>query len=274
MAAVTAAAIGAAATVASVAASATSKSGSKAPRAPRFDVSYQRGINTQIQQLPRMLESEAQAREQYDPRFLEQTLRQNERTAGETARQQLAIAGEYSPQLIEQNKELLTMADPFALDIRNDMGRQVRDELAAGAGLSDEDKRRVRGSTYESLVNRGVEEGGVGAVTEALAMLNEGERKYQQRLSNASSYLSQPNVAQLSGGLRMGYTPMPEPQSFRYFNPDVGQQAVRSSDQNYSTQADIYRTQAAQPNPWVQGLGMIGGAGLNIAANSGLFKKI
>lgn len=262
MAATTAAIVGTAATVASTAYAASQKPG--APKQPNFSKSYAKGVQAQIAWQPALIAKEMAMRQQYDSQMIDQSLANTEKSATALATQRLDLNDALGARQIAQDRSLLQLADPNALAIRDTMGANAASDLALGHSIGAADVNRTQQSVRNAQLARGrLDMGDSAAVEEALAMRDEGNRLYQQRLGNAMAYLSTPQPSQLAP--HVAYTPGAEPGGFRYMDPSGGQSGVNFASQNYATSANVFATQASQPNPWVQGLGALGGIALNYA---------
>ena len=186
-----------------------------------------------------------------------------QRQAADTLAQvALDVQREYGGEFSQLAKENLKATDPDRYAAQEELRRQMLAELQAGRDLTDQQSRNVEQSVRGAQSARGNVLGPANIAQEALAKFDVGEKLRQQRLANVQSYMhGAPMVSQFSQlqGAQQGAAPfMPQPmQSGLGVNPNAGAQAMQFAAQNYGTQV---RGMANQSNPWMTGLGFVGGA--------------
>ena len=182
----------------------------------------------------------------------------------------LALDQKYGTDYIAQRLKELEASDPTGFALRKSMGSAVADELAQGYQLAPGMRSEVEQATRAAQAARGNVLGAAPAAAEAMETGNAGYRLFQQRLANASSFLSGTTpVAQFGqiAGAQQGATPVMTPaiQSGAGLNPNAGTQGAQFAQQVYGTQAGLYNTQLAN-NPWASFFGRVGGLGTGVAA--------
>ena len=184
------------------------------------------------------------------------------RAARGLAQHALDVQREFSREFALLAEENLKATDPDRYAAQEELGRQMLSELLAGRDLTDQQSRNVEQSVRRAQSARGNVLGPANIAQESLAKFDVGEKLRQQRLANVQSYMhGAPMVSQFSQlqGAQQGAAPfMPQPmQSGLGVNPNAGAQAMQFAAQNYGTQV---RGMANQSNPWMTGLGFVGGA--------------
>ena len=174
----------------------------------------------------------------------------------------LDIQGEYGPQFAAQQKEQLLATDPDRYAAQEQLGQQMLSELQAGRELTDQQRQNVEQGVRGAQVARGNVYGPANVAQEALAKFDVGEKLRQQRMGNVQSYLQGMPIAAQFGqlqGAQQGAAPfMPQQlQPGIGVNPNAGAQGMQFASQNYGT---YVRGMANQSNPWMTGLGFVGGA--------------
>lgn len=194
------------------------------------------------------------------------------------ARTQLDLNKKYASEYVDTAKDQLQKLDPSGYALREELGRSLATELAAGTGLTPEEERQVTQSVRGAQVARGNIYGGAPIAQEAIARYGAGVQRQQQRMANVQSYLGlNPIVAQAGGlsALQQGatpYSPTPIPTGVN-INPAAGQIGTNFALGVYGNQtsqynalldynASIYNTQtqyAADNSPlnWITGIGGI-----------------
>jgi len=192
------------------------------------------------------------------------------------ARTQLDLNKKYASEYVDTAKNQLQKLDPSGYALREELGKSLATELAAGTGLTPEEERQVTQSVRGAQVARGNIYGGAPIAQEAIARYGAGVQRQQQRMANVQSYLGlNPIVAQAGGlsALQQGatpYSPTPIPTGVNV-NPAAGQIGTNFALGVYGNQtsqynalldynASIYNTQtqyAAQNSPlnWITGVG-------------------
>lgn len=193
--------------------------------------------------------------------------------ADTNARAQLDLAKKYSSEFVTEAKNQLRNLDPTAYDLREQLGKSLADELAAGQSLTPEEERQVTQSVRGAQVARGNIYGGAPIAQEAISRYGAGVARQQQRTANVQSYLGlNPIVAQAGGlsALQQGAVPMrqtPIPQGVN-INPNAGQLGTQfalgvfdNQTRQYGAQLDYMSStyaaqqQFASPLAWIKGIG-------------------
>ena len=258
MAVATATAIAAASLAASVAGTvvgATSGGGS-APRPPNYAKQIMKGNAAEQAVLPDKLRSELAARQQFDLPALLQSLGYMDVSNNAIQEQRLSAAEAFAPREIQQRKALVDMADPGKLEARDEVGRMVLEELKKGRDLTTAQSQSLRDTVRGRQVSSGITDGSMPVMEEGLAMERYKDEMRSRRLSEAGSFLAMPSLAEMSSGMPTGYNPMSNSDSFRLYNPNVGQSAADYASRNYATQTNA----PDRANGWMQGLGVVAGA--------------
>lgn len=185
-----------------------------------------------------------------------------EESARRMAQVALDIQSEYGPQFAAQQKEQLLATDPDRYAAQEQLGQQMLSELQAGRELTDQQRQNVEHGVRGAQVARGNVFGPANVAQEALAKFDVGEKLRQQRIGNVQSYLQGMPIAAQFGqlqGAQQGAAPfMPQQlQPGLGVNPNAGAQGMQFASQNYGT---YVRGMANQSNPWMTGLGFVGGA--------------
>jgi hypothetical protein len=222
-----------------------------------------------IGDLPAQVNAEISARGQFDQAAQDQRIALMGQSAPQLAAQALQVSQTFGPAFIAQQRAAANLIDPNAVALRDAIGSQVLGELAKGRDLTSQQQTNALNDIRGAQVARGNTEGSGALLDEALNMGSVRERMFQQRLQNAAGYFGLPRTQDITQGLQTGYAPLP-PDSFRLLNQNAGLAGVSAGASDYGAQANMYNTQAnifAQtPNPWVQGLGMVGGVAGGYAA--------
>jgi hypothetical protein len=192
------------------------------------------------------------------------------------AANQLALNKKYAAEYVDAAKDQLQKLDPSGYALREELGRTLQSELAAGTGLTSEEERQVTQSVRGAQVARGNIYGGAPIAQEAIARYGAGVQRQQQRMANVQSYLGLNPIVQQAGGLsalQQGATPFmqtPIPQGVNV-NPAAGQVGTQFALGVYGNQTSQYnslldynaRTYASQmsyaqansPLNWITGVG-------------------
>lgn len=260
-----------------------------APAAPDYATANREGILTDIETLPirRMVDNAARLgtsgsfqldgeTHQFDFAGLgDAQLAENQAAidrsgAFATAQNLLDIQGEFGSQFLEQSREQLKASDPIGFALRETLGQQVSDDLALGGQVSESEQDRISQSVLNAQTSRGNVRGVAPAVQEVLAQDQFSRGLKQQRQGNAAAFLSGTTPVSQFGqlqGAQGGAAPFATPgmQGAFGINQGAGQAAAAFAQQSFGTQANIYDTQSqfasSQGNPWMQGLGLMGGLG-------------
>lgn len=186
-------------------------------------------------------------------------------TADMQAQDLLAMQEQYGTRFLETSRDQLKASDPIGFAIRENMGTQVRDQLAMKGAATDDELRSVQQRVRANQARIGNTMGVAAGVQEVMGQTQYQQQRHQQRLANAGAFLSGTTPLSQFGQLRTAqagaapYAPLQVNTIGQ--NQGAGAQAANFAQQKYGTQANIYQTQANQPNPWMQGLGMVAGLG-------------
>jgi len=193
------------------------------------------------------------------------------------AKAQLDLETKYGPEAIRLKLQELELADPEGFALRKRMGQDVLGDLEQGTKLNAETQAQVTEAERAGQALRGNILGQSAGAAEALGVGEAGLRLYQQRLANASAFLSgstpQSQFTQISGAQQgaVAFNPV-APQQGAITNPQAG-----SAGAQYALGATGLNQQAAEYNqaPWQAFLGQLSGAGTGVAAGSawGLINK-
>ncbi|NDC55449.1 MAG: hypothetical protein EBZ69_01280 [Alphaproteobacteria bacterium] len=190
---------------------------------------------------------------------------------------QIDLGKKYSSEVVSEARRQLQELDPSGFALREQFGRILQDELAAGSELTPDEQRQVSQSVRGAQVARGNIYGGAPIAQEAIARYNVGEQKQQQRMANVQSYLGLNPIVQQAGGLSslqqgpVAYQPTPVPQGVN-INPMAGQIGTNFALGVYGNQTSQYNaqldyqastyasSQQNSPLKWITGIGQtIGG---------------
>lgn len=266
----TAAVIGATAAVAGTVASFTQGGPGDAPQ---FSAKVARKIlEDEIELLPRRAEAEVATREALDPRLAQLQADIARDISPQQVQTILDIQTEFGPQFAELARQIQRDVDPDATAIRDELGRGVLNELRSGRELTAEQRRESQQASRAAQASRGNIFGNAAILEEALDVTSAGERRLQQRQANAAAFLSgqQPinQFASLSGAGQIAPIPFPTGAL-----PGSGLQATGSfgdafglAQQGFANNIASFSAGANAPNPWMEGLGTIAGAGFSLAA--------
>ena len=111
-------------------------------------------------------------------------------SADAVAASQLASQEKYGLGFVEQRLKELQASDPIGFKMREEMGEDIRAELARGTELGEKQHAQVTQAERAAQAARGNIMGTGAAAAEAMAVGDAGYRLRQQRLANASSFLS------------------------------------------------------------------------------------
>lgn len=280
--------------VAAVGAGVASAMQQDAPGAPDYAAANREGVMADIETLPIRRQIEAAARqgtvvEYRDPSTgqtrtadfrglgdidaARQQLEFSRESADVMARTQLDLQSRYGPEYIRQRLEELKLSDPIGFALREQMGQTVTNELAQGSKLSPEMAEQVRQSTRAAQAARGNVMGDANVAVEGMEVGNAGFRMLQQRLANASSFLSGTTpVAQFGqiAGAQQGaaaFNPVGAAPVGSTVNQNAGAAGANFAMQSYSQQSQNVFAANAQ-NPWSTFFGGVSGGGLQAAGGA------
>lgn len=178
----------------------------------------------------------------------------------EAAQAQLDLQQKYGSQFVQQQLDMLKEADPLGFAIREQMGQKILSE-GFGTNLSDAQRAEVEQATRAAQAARGNLFGAAPAAVEAMQTGDAGYRLQQQRLANASAFLSgqtpQAQFGQISSA-QQGAVPT---NSFSLLtgvstNPNAGAQGAQFASNMYSTQSQNWAT-GLNNDPWQSLLGSV-----------------
>jgi hypothetical protein len=266
--------------VAAISAAGTAYAASQTPDAPDYGKASAEGLIADINTLPvrRMIEAAAKTggtvtfkdfqtgenktfdfkgygEADVERAKLDYQLESADRVAAST----LALEQKYGSDFIKTRLAELEQSDPTGFALRKKLGETVSSELDKGYGLSDSQRAEVVGAERAAQAARGNILGSSSGASEAMAAGDAGYRLYQQRLANASSFLSGTTpvaqFGQLSSG-QQGVTPFAM-QSTNFnnltgLNPNAGGQASQFAMSSYNAQLNA-------SNPWQTFAGSMSG---------------
>lgn len=227
-------------------------SSSNVPAAPDYAKLYQAGIDVFLKNQPQLLDAEQQTRHDFDPQRI--------------AAQQ-ALQAQFGSTQYQQQLDALKQLDPQSAAVRADLGKRVQDDLALGSSLSPEYSRELEQSVRGAQAARGNVLGSGPAAIESLVKGKAGQDLYQQRLTNAGSFLSGPTPEQQLLAVQ-GVSP---DRSMAYVNPGAGTAGVNFGSQNYANMLAQYQLSSGpQSNPWLRAAtGAASGAVAGYAGGAG-----
>lgn len=219
-------------------------------------------------------------------RIADATMRQSAFSNAQTA---IDLQNQFGAQFVTQAREQLRLSDPIGFALREAMGKRVSDQFALGSSTSDEDRRQVSQNVFATQTRSGNTAGVAAGVQEVMAQADYRRALEQQRLSNAGNFLAgtapQAEFGQLRNAQMQAAPMLPGTFTAPTLNPNAGQQGQQFASNIYGTQMQGYsaqlQAQAAQGNPWMQGLGIglgaaatLGSAGIGAAALGGAAKTM
>ena len=190
--------------------------------------------------------------------------------ADKMAKAQLELTSKYGEEAIRQRLKELEMSDPEGFALRKQMGADVMADLKKGTALDDDTRAQVVESERAGQALRGNILGSSAGAAEALSVGEAGIRLYQQRLANASAFMSgttpQSQFSQISGAQQgpVGFNPV-SPQAGQGTNPQAG--AIGANYALGKTRLDQAGAEYEQA-PWQNFLGQLSGAGTGVAGRS------
>jgi hypothetical protein len=170
--------------------------------------------------------------------------------APQQAQLQLDLNKQFGGQQVEQTLAMLKQADPSGFAIREQLGKQVNDNLGLGNQLSAQDARNVEQNTRAEMMRRGDTTGGglPGAFEEAIQKALAGEQRGFARRQEASSYLAGIPTPQQSGqALPQIANQTQQTQPFANLFPST-QQLINTERSRYGD-ADLYIPGVQQRGP-------------------------
>lgn len=227
---------------------------------PDFAGAHRDALQAEIDLLP----ARYAADREFMPKFDALAMASQDRTAEASLKTMDRLEEEYGGRFVERMREHLKLADPSGFRAREMLAAEVMKDLAAGGDLSDDERREVQQAVRGGQVARGNVLGPAAVHEEAMETGDAAFRRRQQRLGNVGSFLAGTSPAAQFGALtaaQQGAAPFAPASTGPAFNTQgVGQAA----GQIFGAQEARHQAQMNQPNPWMQGLGMVVGAGTSL----------
>lgn len=248
-----------------------------APSPPDYAAATREGILTDIETLPlrKLIENAAKSGgkvEYKDPSTGEmktadftgigdvdiskQMLAAGIESADALAKAQLDLSKKYSADTIAQRRAELEASDPTGFALREQEGKSIMADLLAGKSLDPGMQADVVNAERGAQAARGNIMGNSSAAAEAMTVGDAGFRLWQQKLANASAFLSGTTpTAQFSalGGAQQGVVGF-NPQAVQTgtnINPNAGSQGWQAGMQSW--QANFAKNQFEfQNSPWTK----------------------
>lgn len=270
------------------------------PPAPNYAAATREGVTADIETLPerRMVEQAARLGRRVtlpsgrvvdftgmgEAELAREQARINAETAGLTAQAMLGVQEQYGAKFTEQALKRIEEADPTGFKARRRLAETVLGELELGSKLTPQEESQVAQQIRGAQAARGNVLGPAASTQEVLGQYELGQKLKQQRLSNVAAYvMGQPLTAQYAtlSGAQEGTAPW-RPTAYApgtMLAPGAGQAGAQFAANIYGQQAGIwgqqlgyqqnlYQTQASIPNPWMQGFGILAGAGSSLGGAS------
>jgi hypothetical protein len=259
----------------------------KSPPPPDYAAANREGIEADIETLPVRKLIEAAARMGTTATYtdadgnektvdfagygdIDQTRQQLEfmsESADTLAEAQISTQEKFGERFVAQRMKELEQSDPLGTKVRKMLGEEAIADLEAGYGLGDDLRNQVEQSVRGAQAARGNILGSAAGQAEAFALGDAAIRLRQQRLANASSFLSGVTpVAQFGAisGAQQGasaFNPMGIQQGMG-LNPNAGQLGSNFAMNSYQQQSQNAIAEA-QNNPWNTVLGSVGGIAMS-----------
>lgn len=243
------------------------------PPTPDYGASTREGIQADIDTLPQRLKIQQQANlgiGQFQGlgqgAQLQQMLDLYSKSAPAIAQQQLDLEKNLGPQRIDLARSELQQADPNRFALSEAFNKQALSDLSLGDQLSSDQQRNVQQQTRMAQTARGNIMGNNPSIQEALAQSGYGQQLKSQRQGVAAQALGLGGANNQFGtiaGAQQGatqYNPMAPSLPFG-LNQNAGAQGAQFAQGNYGIASQNWNTQMNQSNPWMTGLGMLGGIG-------------
>lgn len=222
---------------------------------------YRDSIGAQIDSLPDILKAEGE----YGPLLQALELAAAERGARGMAETMLEIQRDFGPAFLDEAMKQWEKADPEGAAARRQLAGLVMEDAANAGRLSDPERREVQQAVRGGQLARGNFLGDASTFEEAMMTGEAAWRRRQQAISNLSGFLAGPTpqqgMAQLPGATGGAAPVMP------LTGPGVIDRGAAAGGAStiYGGQAALANARLNQPNPWMQGLGMLAGAGTSLA---------
>lgn len=251
----------------------------KPPSPPDPADTFRQGIQTWLQNLPRMLKAEQRYRRKIDPQRIEA---------------QQALQGKYGPTQYAQQLAALRQLDPTGYGLREDLGARISSMLARGnvdplqaqgyralgtgtigdygrgAALSPSLRHEIANAIGARQAAGGNISGNAPAMAEAVYTGQRAQQLQQQRTQNLAGFLGIQTPEEKALAQAGGFLGLPGPvqqvgqiqgvspdRSFAFANPNAGYMGQQFGLQNYPNQF----AGMGGPNPWMGALtGAAGGA--------------
>lgn len=179
----------------------------------------------------------------------------------------IGLSDKYGSEFTRIARKQLQELDPSGFALREQLGKTLQDELAAGQSMTPEEERLVTQSIRGAQVARGNIYGGAPVAQEAFSRYGAGVNRQQQRMANVQSYLGLNPVVSQAGGLsalQQGSVPFmqsPVPQGVN-INPMAGKQGTDfalgvydNQTRQYAAQTQFAASTYTSPLQWIQGIG-------------------
>lgn len=228
----------------------------KTPKVPDPAKTYAQGIETNIKYAPQVAAAEDKLRGDYDGKYVQQSLDRQ---------------GQFGGRAVDLYQGYLKDIDPQGQAIRSALGADVARDLKAGTSLGSDLAREYDQGIRAAQSARGNTLGNSAVSAEALNRGSAAQQMYQQRLTNAGSFLQQDtairDLTSTAGLLSAATTP---DRTDAYVNPQAGIQGQNTALQFYQTA--LQGGAAGGGNPWVSALANVGGqaagAGIQVGASA------
>jgi hypothetical protein len=214
----------------------------KAPAAPNLNKAYKQGIKTYLQYNPQLLQAEQSARATYDPQRVQS---------------QIDLQNQFGPTVYNQQLDALKQLDPQGTALRQQMGQDVSEDLANKYQIDPELEKQMTSQIRGAQEARGNTLGNDAVSAEGIMKGQLAQQLYQQRLTNAGSFLSEPTPEQQLALV----SPVSPDRSSQYVNPNAGAQGQQGALNNYGNVLAQYQLSGGSRNPWASaGVGAASGA--------------
>lgn len=187
--------------------------------------------------------------------------------ADTNAKALIELSDRYSSDFTRIARKQLQELDPSGFALREQLGKTLEGEIAAGQSMTPEEERLVTQSIRGAQVARGNIYGGAPVAQEAFARYGAGVNRQQQRMANVQSYLGLSPIVLQAGGLsalQKGSVPFmqtPVPQGVNV-NPMAGKQGTDfalgvydNQTRQYAAQTQFAASTYTSPLQWIQGIG-------------------
>lgn len=185
----------------------------------------------------------------------------------------LDMLNKYGPQYASEQLKLQEQLDPRAFQVRQQLGDRVSSDLMLGGQLDPDSERVLQEQVRGAQAARGNILGGSAGGQEAYVKQQLSQGLRQQRMGNAQSFLGLTPVTQQGGNVinpTAAASAVPSYATPTGVGPNPNAMGIGANfaSSNYGTQMSGYNAglgysanMASQPNPWMQGLGLVAGIG-------------